>query len=257
MGCLDALRVILAVINILGNGVYFLCGLILAVQGLLGLLLVNLGFNLLLDAEQLSFYNLVLCIYMTIGVLLIVFSVSAIIGSIVACFPNSPGLKCFAATLLVADLIALILVFVLGVAGVAYVFIYRDIVADSLVGYLNTAVNESYSIDFNNTHDSLAVIQTYFSCCGINGPQDFNTYPNVDTLPPGCCALPTTNCTTTTATITIGCGTKFRALVIEYYSWIGGIGIAEVVVISLFILLESVLILLVVSKKADTYKGCT
>ena len=252
MGCLDVLRIVLAVINILVNGIGFLYGLALVVQGIAGLLIFN-SLELVVDTEHLLFYNLVFSLYTTAGFLLILFSIAAAVGSIMACFPNSRGIKMFAAALLVIDLIALILVFILGVAGVIYVYVSRDTITDTFVSAINSAVNESYSLIPNQTHVFMSYLQRYLTCCGINGPQDFNTYPNITTLPDGCCATGTT-CTPATADTTVGCGEILKGILVEYYNVIGGVGIFQLVSIFLLILLETVLIILVVRKETDIYK---
>ena len=253
MACLDVIRVILATINVLVNGLGALYGLALIAQGVACLILFNV-IEVFSDSEHLVLYNIVFFIAIAIGVVLLLFSVVAITGSCLACCPINRCLKMTAALILAVDLIAVILVFLLGIACVILIFQYRDAIATELVPILNKALNESYTLSPTKAHASIVALQEALGCCGISSPADFATYPDYpygDILPDSCCDADTFICTVDTAQDGIGCGTYVANAIVEYSNVIGGISIGQVVIIFLLILLEIFLIGLVIGKEND------
>ena len=253
MGFLDVLRVLLAIINVIANLIGFLFAVVLIIIGVVGLLFFN--YFIATMSDNLFSYNVGFSLYVAIGVLCSVFTVAAIIGSYLACFPANSLIKTIAIFFLVAHLVAVGVVFILGLAGVILAFVYRDLIANEFVGVLNRFVNESYRVDANSTQISISTIQITFECCGVNGPADFMTYPAYTAaywsiLPPGCCnsSVPVLNCMVSNARQN-GCGVLLQDSLVSYYSAVGGVGIFELIVILLLMLVELVLIVLVIMKR--------
>ncbi|KAI6650258.1 hypothetical protein LOD99_5937 [Oopsacas minuta] len=130
MGCLDIVRIILATINVIINGIGVLYGVALVAQGIAFLVLFNI-FGIVTDDSRFYLYNAIFAIFITIGVVLIVFSVVAIAGSCMACCPNNTCLKVLASVILIIDLVVITLVFLLAVASIIIVFVYSDILTDN------------------------------------------------------------------------------------------------------------------------------
>ena len=255
MTCLDVIRIILASINVFVNGLGALYGLALIAQAVVFLILLNV-IEIFSNTGHLALYNTIFFICIAIGVLLLLFSVVAITGSCIACCPNNTCLKVTSSFILVTDVMAVFVVFLLGITGVVLIYQYRDRISTELVPLLNMTLSESYTADANSTHLTVVAIQEAIGCCGVSSPSDFATYPAYplgEILPDSCCEANTVSCNITTAQNGIGCGTYLVAFLVEYSNVIGGFSIAQVVIIFLLMVLEIALIALVVAKKDEYF----
>ncbi|KAI6650259.1 hypothetical protein LOD99_5938 [Oopsacas minuta] len=252
MGFLAALRILLAVINIIANILGFLFSVIIIAIGVVGLVRLNLFFSGNLS-ENILFFNVGFSLCVAVGVIAVIFTVAAIVGSYLAYCPANGVMKGIAVCFLSAHLIAFVVVFLLALAGVVVAFVFSNNVANNLIPVLNSAVNESYMEEFDLTQTAVIAIQSLVGCCGVTGPGDFAEYPGYNTsyLPQGCCNSTVILCTEAEATEAQGCGRFIREQLEEYYNWIGGVGIFELIVILLFMLVELVLIILVIMADKD------
>ncbi|WP_411023487.1 tetraspanin family protein, partial [Salmonella sp. s51228] len=103
----------------------------------------------------------------------------------------------------------LIVLFIVELAGVILAFVYSDFLAGNLSEVLSEQLNDSYSQFPNQTQEFLGVLQTQFSCCGVNNGSDYATYTgfvmNFVCLPDGC-SNGTTQCATiSNYTVMNGC----------------------------------------------------
>ena len=224
----DLYRVILASINIITNLLILLLALGVLAIGIAGLVLVNTQLS---TSDFIVYINSLFILVILIGFFISLICIFGVVGSVTACNSNSKILKIVSVCLLLLAICGMILVLIGEIAGVVLALKFRSQVTSTFSNSLLTLFNDTFANNPSSVDDLIVPIQTFFDCCGVNGPIDYRNIPAIGvnrTLPGGCCRSMYPTCTLSDNSDTYrpqGCASIVIAIITVYLNVVIGVGI--------------------------------
>ena len=219
---------ILAGFNIVVNLAILLLALVALSVGIAGVVLVNTH----LSASGLIIYINGLFIFVVlVGTYIAVICMFGIIGSYAAYNSSNKILKMVSICLLLFAACGMLLVLIVQIVGIAVATTYRSEVQATFTSSLLTFFNDTFTNSPDAVDDVIVPFQTFFDCCGVSGPEDYEDIPAIgdsNPLPEGCCRSLYPSCTLSNDSSTYrseGCASVVIDITSAYFNAIIGVGV--------------------------------